>query len=130
MSLRGFASGTPGKVVRKNPAREAGASIKPRGGARLCERNPRYTCLKKFPAREAGGRQLIRSTRRRESMSVRVRCRPLRGLQLLIAFGDPGVALAKPHSTPGYILSLASRAERYRYHLIRFARLQYAWRTL
>src|SRR5215217_446379 len=36
-------------------------------------------------------------------------CRPLRGLPARF-YLDPGVALAKPRSTPGFTLSLASRA--------------------
>src|SRR6185369_11147822 len=67
------------------------------GGARLCERNPRITKQKS-----------LEPVKRVTAWTISG-CRPLRGLPAHF-YLDPGVALAKPRSTPGFMLSLASRA--------------------
>src|SRR5688500_16844117 len=65
------------------------------GGARLCERNPRIWFRKEARARGAGGSAVARCTG---------------SAPLLLR--DPGVGLAKPRSTPGFMPPPASQASK------------------
>src|SRR5215217_1971497 len=69
------------------------------GCARKASRNPRIELLKGARAHEMG-----------DSVHWVDGCRPFHGLRHIFV-RDPGVALAKPRSTPGSMLSPASQAK-------------------
>ena len=94
---------TPLSPCTCTPAREAGVSIKPRVERGFASATL-GTRVRKTEAREAGD-----SIDRRTLASVRVVCRPLRGLTHYSRLA-PRVALAKPRSTLGSMLPPASRA--------------------
>ena len=83
------------------PACEAGESIKPGVERGFGSETPGQDG-KRIPAREAGGRDVSL-----------ISCRPRRGLAHIIRIG-PGVPLAEPRSTPGFMLAPASQATRTR----------------
>ena len=79
---------------RRALARDSGRKHKAWGGARLCERNPKIELLKaREPMKWATAFVVFTAVARFTGSDI--------------MFRDPGVALAEPRSTPGFMLTPA-----------------------
>src|SRR2546423_15717614 len=82
----------------------AGVSIKPGVERGFASETPGQSILEEFQPANAGD-----STKAPTNL-LRTDCRPFHGLELPL-LSDPGVSLAKPRSTPGFMLAPAPQAK-------------------
>ena len=80
------------------------------GEARLCERNPRNAIRTRFKPAIAGDRTIAAKCQQFCSAAEIPDCRPFHGLKIY-CLKVPGVSLAKPRFTPGFMPAPASQAK-------------------